>query len=176
VAEGAEITSDATRAVSLDEDIVQGASRTVEEPTVGRFAGTQEKGVVPKIGVIDESEAIFSDEEKEIARLLSSEGKDVKSLPRSVVRGQRTGDALVDGKRTEFKTMSQGGDDSTVKNEVSNSIKHGGQARDIVIDARSSGLSKDAAIKGLNRIHGISRGKLDSVRIIADDFDITRSY
>lgn len=82
----------------------------------------------------------------------------------------------MDGKPTEFKSMEPGADSATVRNEVNNSIKRGGQARDMILDARGSGLSEAEATKGLNRVAGITRGKVDSVRIIGDGFDIKRNF
>jgi phage-related protein len=124
-------------------------------------------------GTIDESKARFTPKERLIAEVLQGEGKNVEAVPRSDVR---TPDALVDGKRTEFKTMDPGADSATVRNEVNSSIKRGGQARDIIIDARGSGLKEAEAQRGLSRVGGIARGKLDSVRIIGDGYDITRNY
>ena len=129
-----------------------------------------------KAGSIDESRAKFSPEERRIAKVLESEGKKVEALPRSTVEGERTADAIVDGRPAEFKSMSPGADSATVRNEINNSIRGPGQARDIILDARGSGLSEAEAIRGLNRVGGITRGKIDSVRIIGDGYDITRKY
>ncbi len=88
----------------------------------------------------------------------------------------RTGDALVDGRPAEFKTMDPGADSATVRNEVNNSIRRGGQARDMILDARGSGLSEAEAVRGLNRVAGITRGRVDSVRIIGDGYNVKRNY
>ena len=56
---------------------------------------------------------------------------------------------------------------------VTNEIKNGGQARDIIIDARNTGLSKSEAIKGIEKAMNYSRGKVDVVRVIGDGFDIS---
>jgi len=56
------------------------------------------------------------------------------------------------------------------RNSVNNSIRRGGQARNIVIDARGSGLWEVDAIAGLARLRGISSGRLDYVSVIGDDF------
>jgi RHS repeat-associated protein len=134
--------------------------------------GKDEEPAQPKKkGTIDESEKQFSPEEKKIADKLTEEGKDVKALKE--VEGQRNGDALVDGKPTEFKTMDPGATDATVKNQINNSVRGGGQARDMILDARGSGLSEDAAQQGLNRASNITRGRIDSVRIIGDGYDTT---
>ena len=62
---------------------------------------------------------------------------------------------------------------SLVKNQINNSIRRGGQARDIIIDARASGLIEAEVERGLQRAKNITRGKIDSVRIIGDSYDIT---
>jgi len=129
-----------------------------------------------KAGSVDETNAKFSPEERRIADVLASEGKTVEATPRSKTEGVRTRDASVDGRPTEFKTMDPGADSATVRNEVNNSIKGGGQARDMILDARGSGLSEAEATRGLNRVTGITRGKIDSVRIIGDGYDVKRNY
>lgn len=80
----------------------------------------------------------------------------VVEIPRA--QGVRTPDVTVDGIRTEFKTMSPGGTSATVRSEVSNSLKNGGQARNIIIDARGSGLTEAEANRGLDRVAGFQGG------------------
>ena len=46
------------------------------------------------------------------------------------------------------------------------------KSRDIIIDARTSGLIKAEAERGLERAKNITRGKIDRVRIIGDSYDI----
>lgn len=135
-----------------------------------------------KPGSVSETRAKFSPAERRIADVLASEGKTVEATPRSKAEGVRTGDALVDGRPAEFKTMAPGADSATVRNEVNNSIrgtgqvKGAGQARDMILDARGSGLSEAEAIRGLNRVAGITRGKIDSVQIIGDGYNVKRNY
>ena len=81
-------------------------------------------------------------------------------------------DAEVDGVPTEFKTASPGASSATIKNEINDSVRREGQARHIIIDARGSGLTEIEARRGLARAKGISRGKIDSVRIISESFDL----
>jgi hypothetical protein len=120
---------------------------------------------------IDESERTFSPEEKRIAEILKNEGKNIKA--KAEVPGERTADAEVDGVESEFKSLAPGAKNSTVRNSINNSIRRGGQSRDMIIDARGSGLTKVEAQRGLARAKNIARGKIDSVRIIGDSFDIT---
>jgi Contact-dependent growth inhibition CdiA C-terminal domain len=123
-------------------------------------------------GIIDESQKTFSEPEKRIAEILAKEGKNVKSLAETSDSG-RNPDAEVDGIPAEFKNLEMGAKDTTVKNVINSSIRRGGQARNIIIDARGSGLTEIEANQGLVRSKNITRGKLDTVRIIGDRYDIT---
>ncbi len=123
-------------------------------------------------GSIDESEKFFLPKERRIAELLVAEGKHVKAKQERT--GQRTGDAEVDGVLTEFKTLTPPyADNAAVKNTINNSIRKGGQARHIIIDARNSGLTAAEAYRGLARAKNITRGLVDTVRIVGDGFDLT---
>ncbi|HLP87533.1 MAG TPA: hypothetical protein VK184_02865 [Nostocaceae cyanobacterium] len=128
---------------------------------------------IPVSSSIDESEKKFSPQERKIAEVLEKEGHYVKAKKESEVDGERTADAEVNGILAEFKSFGSGATNGTVKNVINKSIKRGGQARYIIIDARGSGLTEAEAIQGLERVKNITRGKLDSVRIIGDGFDIT---
>jgi hypothetical protein len=106
--------------------------------------------------------------------LLEAEGKTV--VQALLKQGSRSADAVVDGVTTEFKTLAPGATSSTVRNVVNASIKRGGQARDIIIDARGSGLTQAEAARGLNRAGGIARGQLDNIRVIGNGFDISKKF
>lgn len=123
------------------------------------------------LGSIDESERFFPPKERRIAELLVLEGKSVKAKER--IEWQRMPDAEVDGVLTEFKTLAPpNATNSTVKNTINNSIRDGGQARHIIIDARGSGLTEPEARRGLARARNITRGLVDWVRLIGDGFDL----
>jgi hypothetical protein len=122
-------------------------------------------------GSIDESERLFSPQEKRIAELLAAEGRRARAK-RELNQG-RMGDAEVDEVLTEFKTpTSPHADSSTVKNKINDSIRQKGQARHIIIDARYWGLTEHEARRGLARVRNIARGKVDTVRIIGAGFDL----
>lgn len=87
----------------------------------------------------------------------------------------RQADAEVDSVRHEFKSLDPGADSSTIRNDVNNALRSTGQARNVIINARGSGLTIADAQRGVARVRGISRGKLDTLRIIGDDFDISAS-
>ncbi len=119
----------------------------------------------------------FSDQkERAVAEYLEQLGRKVDKNPLEGVQGAgRQGDAFVDGVKHEFKSLDKGGTSTTIRNTTNKSIKGKGQARNIVFDARNSGLTKKEAIRGLDRAAGIARGKLDNVTIIGDDFFINKS-
>ncbi|GAA2418704.1 CdiA C-terminal domain-containing protein [Mycolicibacterium llatzerense] len=123
----------------------------------------------PKRGKIDESAKPFSPEERKVADLLADEGKEVKALKEADSPGQRTPDALVDGKPTEFKSLSEGATNTTVKNAL-NSAK--GQADNAVIDGRASGISKEEAQRGLDRFLGANPDRMTNIRIVGDGWEI----
>ena len=84
----------------------------------------------------------------------------------------RTPDVKVDGVRTELKALEPGATNNSLRNTVRRSMKDGGQARNMVIDARSSGLTEQNAWRGLAQVRGLYRGRLDSIRLIGDAYDI----
>src|SRR4051812_47248378 len=116
-------------------------------------------------GHIDESERRFSPEERRIAEILVREGRMI--FAKAEVKHRRMGDAIVDGILMEFKSLTTTAADSeTIRNTINNSIRRRGQARHIIIDARDSGLTEADAGRGLARVKNITRGMMDSVRII----------
>jgi len=114
--------------------------------------------------------------ERPMAEHLAGEGRTVERMPRSGTG--RGGDALVDGVPSEFKKLDPGATSSTIKTQVSHSLKRGGQARDMYIDARGSGLTKAEAEHALRRIGhpDIHRGKLDNVTIVGDGFEVKTTF
>jgi len=113
----------------------------------------------------------FNSNERAIADYLRALGRTVSRNPLEGTQGAgRQGDAYVDGLLHEFKTLDPGATEGTIKNTVNNSIRRGGQARNIVIDARGSGLSRDNAQSGLYKALGITRGRVDHITVIGDGF------
>ena len=111
--------------------------------------------------------------ERAVAEYLESTGRTVTPNPLENQAGAgRQGDAIVDGVVHEFKTLQPGADSSRIKNVVNNSIRGAGQGRNIIIDARQSGLTVEEANAGISRAFGIARGKLDSISIIGDNYFI----
>jgi hypothetical protein len=82
----------------------------------------------------------------------------------------RQGDAIWNGLKVEFKTLDSGASPATIRNVVNESVRRGGQARNMVIDARGTGLGRAAAERGISRALGIRRGKIDGITVIGDDY------
>jgi hypothetical protein len=115
---------------------------------------------------LNETARAFSPQERRMAQLLRSEGRQVKSVGEKAVR---TPDALVDGVPTEFKSLRPGATNITVKAALGSAK---GQARRVVIDARGSGLTRSEADRGIRRFLGAHPQGLDHVRIVGDGWDI----
>lgn len=122
-------------------------------------------------GVVDEQARRFPPAERRIAVTLAEGGAVVVALPEDPAVRERKPDAMVDDRVTEFKSLRPGATDSTVTNQLLNAR---GQAPNVVIDARDSGLSEQAALLGIARFNGSQwrRGGFDSIQILGDDFRI----
>jgi hypothetical protein len=138
-------------------------------------------------GNIDETSKVFDSNEKPIAQLLKGEGYDVKALKESNVEGERTPDSLVtdlqtgEQTRVEFKALEgkengESSDSNSVRNSVRRSLDRNGQARHIIFNASGSGLSQEEALRSFRRVGGIEDGRLDSLRILGDGFDVSTEY
>lgn len=115
----------------------------------------------------------FDDDEERIAEFLRERGATVEpnTLPSE---GGRFADSLVDGVRTEFKTLgsSTGTPTSaTIRNAVTESKRRGGQASSVVFDARGTGLTEDEARRGIRRSLGLG-SIVTKIRVIGDGYDI----
>jgi RHS repeat-associated protein len=90
----------------------------------------------------------FSPEEESIADALEAEGYEV--TPLEVIQGQKNPDALVNGVRTEFKTVTVAGP-NTLKNQIQDGLK---QAPNVVVDARSTSISAAQAMQQIRMVEG----------------------
>jgi hypothetical protein len=119
-------------------------------------------------GSIDESARRFNPRERPIAELLSAEGREVVA----VAEGDRKkGDALVDGKLQEWKSLDPApANDRTVNNRLHHAKK---QATEIFIDARGSRLLPQEAEQGVddfNRSKFAQSKTVEYVRIEGEGF------
>jgi hypothetical protein len=130
------------------------------------------RGEVDQVGsgIVDERASRFSRPERRIADYLANEGAAVVAIHDGYGRDGRKPDALVDDTETEFKSLDPGAGNNRVK-ALLNDAK--GQAKDALLDARNSGLSREEAELGMERFLGSKYGhRLDAIRIIGDDYDI----
>jgi hypothetical protein len=130
------------------------------------------RGEVDKVGsgLVDERASRFSPAERRVADLLAGEGAAVIAVHDGYGREGRKPDALVDDTKTEFKSLDPGAGNTTVKAALTDAK---GQAADAVVDARGSGLGRDEAELGMRRFLGTPHGdRLDTIRIVGDDYDI----
>lgn len=137
--------------------------------------------------------AQFNAKEWRIAVTLATEGHRVERIQeRPWEWGIRFADALVDGVRTEFKTVTGPPGSSTNETLFKNILTHAGrgrsghrqpQASHIIIDARfalQSGefLTRNQVQRGLYRWEGanqvlLQRHLIQSVRVMGKDFDVS---
>jgi len=77
-----------------------------------------------------------------------AEGNEVQAL--EAVQGQKNPDALVNGVKTEFKTLTVAGP-NTLKNQIQDGLK---QAPNVVVDARGTSITKAQAMQQIQRAEG----------------------
>jgi RHS repeat-associated protein len=109
--------------------------------------------------------------ELSIARKLAAEGKNVEVVAATGVG--RTADFIVNGVKTELKTLEGVGGvatSGTVKSAIGRAL---GQSGNVIIDASAVKLTLAEAEKGAARAFGADT-RLQTVRIIGQDFDIVR--
>jgi hypothetical protein len=120
-------------------------------------------------GTLDESARRLSHEELSVARLLTAEGHDVRAL---AVGPGPTADLSVCRRDTEVKSLRPGATAATVTNALRRARQQG---TDVVVDARSSGLTASGAQRGVDAFATrFDRGRVERIRVVGDGFD--RSY
>ncbi len=80
--------------------------------------------------------------------MLEAEGSEV--VPLDVVPGEVSPDALVNGVKTEFKTVTVAGP-NTLKNQIQDGLK---QAPNVVVDVRGTSITKAQALQQVQRVEG----------------------
>jgi hypothetical protein len=117
----------------------------------------------------------LSAQEMEIAEKLVSEGRNVTALAESARKGVRTADFIVDGVKTELKTVSD-----LISKDVSGALgrrilEGAGQGRHIIADVRQqAGMTRDLAERAVRRAFGADKGhRIQQIRVIGKDFDFT---
>jgi len=100
-----------------------------------------------ELGVMGLS-AGFTVPEQAIAGLLEEEGNVVVAI--DAVQNQKNADALVNGVKTEFKTVTVAGP-NTLKNQIQDGLQQG---QNVVIDARATSITKTEAVQQIKRVEG----------------------
>ena len=130
-----------------------------------------------KVGKLElEDGASFANEGEElIANMLVSEGKHVKVLKEIQEQNVKNADFLIDGVKTELKTISNISS-KDLSGRIAKKIKGAGnQAGNIIIDLRKQeGATEEVAQAALNRAFG-SSDKINNVRVIGEGFDIIKT-
>jgi len=107
------------------------------------------------------------------ADYLRSQGRIVEQNPlESSGRGNLGGDRIVDGVRTEFKRFKTS-DPKKLLRKIEKSLSGGGQARNMILDLRGQGITRESAQQVLRDLPKKQRAsRLDSIEIIGDSFSI----
>lgn len=114
-----------------------------------------------------------AEREAALDEYLTQQGRSVRPNPDEGAPGAgRQGDRFVDGVKTEYKWLDPGATSASIRNSINNSLRRGGQARVIIVDARWSGLSAAEAQQGMARAAGISRGRVDVIEIVGNGFHL----
>jgi hypothetical protein len=122
------------------------------------------------LGIVDERASKFQPRERRLADHLARGGHAVVAIHDGYGREGRRPDAAVNGVPTEFKCLDPGASDRTVKAALTSAK---GQAREVVIDGRDSGLTSDDAGRGVRRFLGAPYADgLKAIRIIGDDYEL----
>lgn len=134
-------------------------------------------------GELDESAKTLDDRERLLAEYLVDESYGVTALAEDT--SKRNADVLlthVTGLPVELKSLDPGADNTRVRNRVQDSLKRGGQARHIVIDARRSGLTYEEAVRSGFRVGGLLKARaghlerLQELRIVGESYDLLITY
>ena len=95
--------------------------------------------------------------ERKVVNDLLSQGKNVEIIPRSNVQGVSTPDFIINGVKTELKTLN-GTSLNTPVTRITDAFKQGADA--VIIDARNVGITAEQANQILNRAAGTYQNKV----------------
>lgn len=156
-------------------EIAGGVAKTAEAAGTASKAG---RLIVPTGRTLSAGEQVIAD-------LLVGEGRTVEALAESTVNSVRTADFMVDGVRTELKTISN--IEGTTADKISASLGRrildgAGQGKHIIADVRGqAGMSQSIAERAVRRAYGAeikNAGKMgvppriEQIRVIGSDFDV----
>lgn len=130
-------------------------------------SGIRTLGRLTDLSTLNAAERLVADE-------LTANGKIVLPIARSTVSGARTADLLVDGVKTEIKTVVANGPNS-IKNAIeAGSLKPG--VGEIIVDARGSNSTADSAFNQMKRAMGNSVRQIGNTKITIMTKDGTHTY
>lgn len=118
----------------------------------------------------------FSHNYQEIADYLGSLGRTVRPcnvgprIPRCL-----PDDAVVDGRLVAFATIRKSGGPNAVSQAVMHYNSRGGQAKDMIVDARQINLTEQETRAAIEIALEIP-GNIDAVTVISNDFMIRQSF
>ncbi|GEL97420.1 hypothetical protein CTE05_09670 [Cellulomonas terrae] len=123
--------------------------------------------------VIEGGRTLSAQESVIVGRLIR-EGRNVRVLAESTRHGVRTADFIVDGVRTELKTIT-----SLTSRDLSGALgrrilEGAGQAPHIIADVRGqAGITRELAERAVRRAFGADTlGRIQQIRVIGRDFDL----
>jgi hypothetical protein len=121
-------------------------------------------------GTFSEKERRVSWDELTLARILVSEGHQVRSQRERPGSG-RTADFDVCGVKTEVKTLDPGATSSTLCNAIRRGRDQGEQ---VIVNATNSGLPRHWAERGVDRFASKGEfGRLEGLRVLGAGFELT---
>ena len=129
------------------------ACRPVELANVGKG------GSVPKGTLTGKLDGLTTAERTMVDDLLNA-GNNVEIIPRSNIPGNKTPDFLVNGVKTELKTLT-GTSLNTPVTRIQDGFKQGAEA--VIIDGRNTGLTLNDANTVIERVLGKYGGELPGI-------------
>jgi len=140
----------------------------------GKIISQEVKGTAELI--MHQGSSFATNAEKSMAQKLLSEGKTVEVLAESTEKGVRTADYLINGIKTELKTISaiKKTDIDHLSNSISQTLKRSkGQASSVILDVSGQeGATREAMEKGLKRYWG-QNSSIQDVRVVGNGYDQT---
>ncbi|NLX76297.1 MAG: hypothetical protein GXZ01_02815, partial [Clostridiaceae bacterium] len=115
------------------------------------------KGTRSTVGKLTGSLDGLTSAERKVVNDLLSQGKNVEIIPRSNVQGVSTPDFIINGVKTEFKTLN-GTSLNTPVTRITDAFKQSADA--VIIDARNVGITAEQANQILNRAAGTYQNKV----------------
>ena len=155
------INSLLSNSLKLDIENALKAKKTIESQTEERQGFEEgisgDEGTSSTVGKLTGSLDGLTSAERKVVNDLLSQGKNVEIIPRSNVQGVSTPDFIINGVKTELKTLN-GTSLNTPVTRITDAFKQGADA--VIIDARNVGITAEQANQILNRAAGTYQNKV----------------